>query len=175
MEKTMNIPVGVNAARVYTDGHNEQIGVAEVSLPEVKYTTIDLEGYDIAGKYEEPVIGHTDQLDVGIKFTSLNRTINYLNDQKVHTIQLRASHQNVNSATGEEQLVGIKVDIRGKVKEFKPGAVKVGDKTDAEITFTCQTYKVYMDGVEIVNIDKFNRISSVGGIDAMEAIRNLIS
>mgnify|MGYP003600067545 CR=1 FL=1 len=175
MENLMNMPVGVNAANVYIDGGKQHIGVAEVDLPEVKYTTIDLEGYDIAGKYEEPIVGHTDQLDATIKFTSLNRSIDYINDQKVHNIQLRASHQNVNKATGEAQLVGLKIDLRGKVKEFKPGTVKTGDKTDAEITFTCQVYKVHMDGVEMINIDKFNRISSVNGIDAMAVIRNLIS
>jgi P2 family phage contractile tail tube protein len=169
------IPAGINAARVYVDGDKEHIGIAEVDMPEVNYTTIDLEGYDIAGKYEEPILGHTDQLDATLKFTSLNRSIDYINDQKVHTIQLRAAHQNVNRATGEGQLVSLKVDIRGKVKEFKPGTVKTGDKTDSEITFTCQVYKITMDGVEMVNIDKFNRISSVNGIDAMEIVRNLIS
>ena len=169
------IPSAVNAAKVYVDGGKMHVGIAEVGLPEVKNTTAELEGFDVGGKLEEPIVGHTYQLDLTLKFMSLNTTIDYVNNQDVHTIQVRASHQFVDPATGKNVFIGVKVDARGKIKEFKPGTIKTGEKTDAELVMSCQYYKVEMGGTEMVHIDKLNLIGSVEGIDLMSTIKNLIT
>ena len=170
-----NVPAAINAAKVYIDGSNEVTGIAEVTLPELKFMVAEIEGFDIAGKIEEPIIGSTDVMDLVMKFSAINGDISNINDQQAHTFHLRAAQQHINSATGNAVLKGLKVDIKGKVKEFKGGTVKAGEKTETEIVISCLAYKVTLDGKEIINIDKLGFKSSINGIDQAKRFQSLLS
>lgn len=172
---SLNVPAAINAARVYVDGSNEVAGIAEVTLPELKFMVAEIEGFDIAGKLEEPILGSTDVMDLVMKFSALNGDISNINDQQAHTFHLRAAQQHINSATGNTVLKGLKVDIKGKVKEFKAGTVKTGEKTETEIVISCLAYKVSLDGKEIINIDKLGFKSSINGIDHAVRLQSLLS
>ena len=111
-----NVPAAINAAKVYVDGSNEVTGIAEVTLPELKFMVAEIEGFDIAGKIEEPIIGSTDVMGLVMKFSAINGDISNINDQQAHTFHLRAAQQHIDSATGNAVLKGLKVDIKGKVK-----------------------------------------------------------
>ena len=170
-----NVPAAINAAKVYVDGSNEVTGIAEVTLPELKFMVAEIEGFDIAGQIEEPIIGSTDVMDLVMKFSAINGDISNINDQQAHTFHLRAAQQHIDSATGNAVLKGLKVDIKGKVKEFKGGTVKAGEKTETEIVISCLAYKVTLDGKEIINIDKLGFKSSINGVDQAKRFQSLLS
>ena len=65
--------------------------------------------------------------------------------------------------------------IKGKVKEFKGGTVKAGEKTETEIVISCLAYKVTLDGKEIINIDKLGFKSSINGVDQAKRFQSLLS
>ena len=88
---------------------------------------------------------------------------------------MRAAQQHIDSATGNAVLKGLKVDIKGKVKEFKGGTVKAGEKTETEIVISCLAYKVTLDGKEIINIDKLGFKSSINGVDQAKRFQSLLS
>ena len=62
------VPEMLNEARVYWDGENNMIGIANVDLPEMSSSTTSITGVGFSGELDAPVHGH---------FGSLELTLNW--------------------------------------------------------------------------------------------------
>ena len=101
MDNKMILPQVINMFNVYKSGER-QIGIAnEVSLAEVAYKTVTIDGAGIPGSYEETVIGNFDSIKQTIPFSNLYADmIDFTNPMEVQDIIMRGSMQVTNSGTG---------------------------------------------------------------------------
>lgn len=166
------IPQVINLFNIYREG-NVQIGIAsEVTLPEVAYKTVTIEGAGIPGSYEEAVIGSFDSIKQTIPFNNLDTgLIDFSNPMMVQDITLRASQQITNKSTGQTAYRGIRVVERGKCVSFNPGKLKQGDKMDATAVIECMYFLLEIDGKKLTEIDKWNGVYIVNGKDLLEEAR----
>lgn len=168
----MILPQVINLFNVYKDG-KQQIGIAnEVSLPEIAYKTVTIDGAGIPGSYEEAVIGNFDSIKQTIPFSNLyTNMIDFTNPMEVQDIIMRGSIQVTDKGTGRTEYKGIRVAIKGKCTSFNPGQFKQGDKMNATVTIECMKLLIEVDGQALTDIDKWNSKYVVNGVDLLEKAR----
>ncbi len=166
------LPQVINLFNVYKDGVR-QIGIAnEVSLAEIAYKVVTIDGAGIAGSYEEAVIGNFDSIKQTIPFSNLyTNMVDFTNPMEVQNITMRGSMQVTNNGTGATSYKGIRVAISGKCVSFNPGQFKQGEKMSASVTIECMKYLIEVDGQVLTDIDKWNGRYVVNGVDLLEAAR----
>lgn len=172
MNNKLIIPQVINCFNVYRDG-DRQIGIAtEVTLPEIAYKTVTIEGAGIPGSYDEAVIGNFDSIKQTIPFNNLDtRMIDFSNPMEVQNITMRASQQMGDTSIGVTSYRGIRVVEKGKCVSFNPGKIKQADKMDATVVIECMYFLLEIDGQKLIEIDKWNGVYVVNGKDLLEQSR----
>ena len=84
---------------------------------------------------------------------------------KSHALDLRASIQTFDPATNEYKEVAFKVSVRCRPLTLSPGNLEPGATMDTSNTFSVAYIKTLIDGVEALEIDKYNYIHKVYGVD----------
>lgn len=162
------IPEKLINFRVYLEGDN-LIGVADVALPKLSAMTETVSGAGIAGEVESPVIGHYGSMTATINFRTLNADAGTLAKPKAHLLDFRGSQQVYDS--GEYKTVPVRVTVKAIPKDVDLGKFKVGSPTETSDEFEVVYLKLYVDGEERVEIDKYNSIARFDGVDVLEGVR----
>jgi uncharacterized protein len=162
------IPEKLINFRVYLEGDN-LIGVADVELPKLKAMTETVSGAGIAGEVESPVIGHFESMTTTINFRTLNADAGTLATPKAHLLDFRGSQQVYDS--GAYGTGAVRVTMKAIPKQVDLGKFKVGAPTETSDEFEVVYLKLYVNGKERVEIDKYNSIARFDGVDVLEDVR----
>lgn len=164
------IPEKLINFRVYTDG-NDLIGAADVELPDLEYITETISGAGVAGEVDSPVIGHFKSMSLKLKWRTFNAGAVKLMGAKAHPLDLRGSIQRYDAGSGEYAAMPMKVVMRGMPKKAGLGKFEMGKPMDNESEFEVVYLKVWLDGTEVLEIDKMNFICRINGTDALADVR----
>ena len=146
------VPQVVNNYNAYT-GDDKMIGLAdEVTLPKIKNKTTTVNGMGIGGDVDSPVPGHP------------GRSVQ---------ITLRAAMQNEDK-DGGYTYKGLRIVLGGKPKELDPGKLKRASTMDSSTTLEVTRYLVEIDGVTVIDIDKYAGRYYVDGEDILAEVNALI-
>lgn len=165
------IPEAINNFNVYKAG-NRLIGVTEeVSLAEIKMMTDTIKGAGLLGEYNTPLIGQYQSIQQEIPFRMLEDDIfSMANPMKIQELTLRASEQYMEKKTLDLGLKGLKIVMRGRTLEFKPGSVKNGGQMGASVTMEVFYLKIVSGGKDKFELDKLNGVLKIDGKDVMKDI-----
>ena len=158
---------------VFEDSIN-LIGLAKVSLPAVTSTTISMMGAGIGGTVETPLAGMIEAMTTSMDFRSTTDAIVSLMAPKKHHITLRAVEQEWDMFQVEQAYRGLKVVIVLLPKSTKPGTIAPAAASDASGEYSVFYYAAYKDGECLWEIDPFNQIFRVKGVDYWADIRKLL-
>jgi P2 family phage contractile tail tube protein len=164
------IPEKLIAFRVYREGE-DQIGLADVELPDLEFITETVSGAGVAGELESPVIGHTKSLALKLKWRTFSEHAAALLAQKMHHLDLRGSIQRFDPGSGVYEPQAMKVVVRGAPKKGGLGKFEMGKPMDNESEFEVSYIKVWLGGQEVIEVDKLNYKFVVAGDDALAAVR----
>lgn len=172
MDNKLIIPEVINLFNVYSDGE-QQIGVTnEMSIAELNAKTATIDGAGIAGSYDVPVVGNFDSIKQTIPFRSLiTSTIDFTNPQKVQNLTIRGSLQVTDKSTGVSDYTGLRLVIKGRATGFNPGQIRQGQSMNASVTIECMYVLYEVGGKNMFELDKWNGIYKVNGVDLMEKAR----
>lgn len=151
-----------------------KLGMADVTLPKLKNKTSTLSGAGIAGEIEMPTPGQTESMELEISWRTINEDVSELSEMKAQDLEIRGAFENYDSATGEITTQAVKVNVRGLPKETDMGSLKPADHTDSKNTLELLYYKVTVDGVRKIEIDKLNYIHYLNGTDYLESVRRAL-
>lgn len=154
----------------YLEG-TDWLGVVDVELPNIEALSETIKGAGIAGEVDSPVVGHYGAMPLKLNWRTLGEQAVRLTQQKTHAIDFRGSQQVYNAGTGEYEHQGIKISVRAIPKGLEPGKFEVGATTGTANNFECVYIKKEIDGKRVLEIDKFNFIAYINGVDALEAVR----
>lgn len=168
---TNPIPSLLTNAKVYREGA-DQLGVATVEMPNFEFMNETVTGFGIAGEVEMPVVGHFGSMAITLQWNTTTRDAISLLEARAHHLDIRGSIQKYDAGTGEFVHEPVKVVCRGIPKtsgigNFEPGT-KMEPETEMELTYL----KMWIGGQEAVEIDKFNFIFMVNGVDQLAAVRS---
>lgn len=159
--------------RVYEDGV-DLLGIADVELPSLEAMTETVKGAGIAGEVESPVLGHYSSMTCTINWRTVVKPTVHLAEPRAHNLDFRGATQVYNAGSGEYRVQALKVTVRCIPKTTELGKLDVGTTADASNEFEVLYLKVSIDGKTIVEIDKYNYICIINGVDYMRKVREAL-
>lgn len=158
---------------VNKDG-KEEVGIADVDLPDLEYMSDKMSGAGISGEVEMPTIGHYSSMTTKLSWRVITNSSIDLSSPRAHDLEFIGAQQEYDATAGEIKVKSVKINTRLIPKKMGLGKLEVSNKTGTSNEFETLYLKVTIDDKEVLEIDKFNRISKVGGVDYMQAIRTAL-
>ena len=168
------VPEMLQEARVYWDGEDYMIGIANVDLPELASNTTSITGVGLSGEIDSPVHGHFQSMELTLNWRTPHVSGMRLVGGNPVSLQVYGSVQNFDSGANdyvEEQVI---VTVRGKAKSYAPGTYEAMNTTDSSNTIEVHYYKMEIEGKTLIEIDKYGCKCIVNGVDFMAKIRQNI-
>ncbi|MGN0885458.1 MAG: phage major tail tube protein [Candidatus Spyradenecus sp.] len=165
-----NVPERLINFRVYNAG-NDLLGIATVDLPEIEAMSDTVSGAGIAGEVESPVLGHFSSMTTTFTWRTIELAAMVLNRQEAHVVEVRGSQQVYDAASGTYTSVPVRATMRVIPKTVSLGSFEPGSTTDTEQEFEVLYLKLFVNGIPVVEIDKYNFVANFGGKDALETVR----
>lgn len=169
----MNVPEKLINFRVYNDG-NDLLGVADVTLPNFEAMTETIKGAGLAGEIDSPVLGHFGSMELQLNWRTLYQNNLKFIAQKSFNFDLRSANQVKDSESGDYIVQPVKIVARCVPKNSEPGKLDVGTTSDTSNTFEVDYIKISVDGEEIVEVDKYNYICKINGVDYLSEVREAL-
>lgn len=158
---------------VYEDATNF-MGISQVTLPNINYLTQQLTGAGIGGTVNAVLIGMVDAMTTTFNFRSaLDAAANLLTPTS-HHVDLRVAEQYWNVPNVERDVLADKYVMVMSPMNMTPGTVAPASLSDTSCEFSVTYYAAFKDGEKIWEIDPFNYICYVNGVDYMEPVRRAL-
>lgn len=167
----MNIPEKLVAYNLYNVGEKLIGSEAEVEMPSFESITNEISGTGILGTIESPTPGHFGSIVMAITFRTVSAEAAKLNEPRAQQIMLRGDQNSYDSSGGKIMHRGLKVVARGMPKKFALGKAKAGESTGTSVELELTYIKVEDDGFVLIELDKYNYIYVVNGVDYMAEVR----
>ncbi|MBQ3655201.1 MAG: phage major tail tube protein [Synergistaceae bacterium] len=159
---------GINFS-VYLNGE-DLLGVAEGTLPALESMTSEVKGAGVAGVIESPVIGHFNSTNFSLTWRTVTDNFLKLFDHSTNDLELFSALQQYDAGLGEYKVVQLRVYMKAITKTRTPGNLVVGDNMDTQMEFEVVYMKVYLDDKERVELDKYDYIYTVDGVDQLDEV-----
>lgn len=159
--------------RVYNEGQN-LLGVADVDLPSIESMTDTVKGAGIAGEVDSPTLGHYGPMSCTINWRTVTKAAMALVKPKAHQLELRGAVQVYDSAAGVYETLAQKFVLKAVPKKMSPGKLDVGTKQDTSSEFEVTYIKIFLDGKETFELDKYNYICKIDGEDFLAGTREAL-
>ena len=167
----MQIPESLTNFRCYGPSSDEFFGVTDVELPSFEVMTENISGAGIAGEYASPVPGHFGSQMVKVKLRQPTDKALALLAPSYQVLQLYGSMKQQDPMLGIIDSKQIYVECRGQTKHFNLGKLEAGKPMGAEFDIEIAKITVKIGGVEVLELDKFNMIFRVFGVDYLKQAR----
>lgn len=159
--------------RVYQDG-DDLLGISDVTLPKLDSITETVKGAGLAGEIDDPTIGHFGSMELELNWRSLVKSNIVLAKPTGVHLDLRGACQGHDSAKNVLKTMPVKIVVEGTPKSTDLGKLDMGATTDTKNTIEVTYIKITVDGETVLEIDKFNYICVIGGVDYMADIRDAL-
>ena len=159
--------------RVYQDG-DDLLGISDVTLPKLDSITETVKGAGVAGEIDDPTIGHFGSMELELNWRSLVKSNIVLAKPTGVHLDLRGACQGHDSAKNVLKTMLVKIVVEGTPKSTDLGKLDMGATTDTKNTIEVTYIKITVDGETVLEIDKFNYICVIGGVDYMADIRDAL-
>jgi P2 family phage contractile tail tube protein len=156
---------------VYNSESQDMLGIAEVTLPNFEAMTETISGAGLAGELDMSVLGHFGSMTVELSWRTMTADAVTLAEQKAHRLDLRGSIEHYDEQSGDIGSTPIKIAVIAVPKGLNMGNLNVGTNSDSSTELECTYIKAWLDGKEAVELDKFNYIYRVNGVDYLESVR----
>lgn len=165
------IPDKLINARIYNENGAALLGIGTVTLPELEYMSEAVSGLGISGELDTPVIGHFKSFQIKISWNSVAREAVDLLRAQSHKLEIRAAVQYSDPSSGTYASRSVKVLVWASPKKFGLGKTESGKKMDNESDMEVEYIKMWMEGEEILEIDKLNFVCVINGRDQLAKVR----
>ena len=158
---------------VYEDSKNF-IGISQATLPDITFLTQTITGAGISGNVEAVLTGMVDAMSMTLNFRSATDAAVSLMAPKRHNIDLRVAEQNWDTSKIAKTVSADKYVMVVIPKSTKPGTVAPASAADASGEYSVYYYAGYRDGKKLWEIDPWNYICNINGVDYMADIRKAL-
>ena len=142
----------------------------EITLPEVTPMTADLSAM---GTMTVPIWTLFDNLEATITKIGTDLGLSKLIKPDMKPLEIRWVYTAV-KADGASKDVGCKAFIRGIPNKIPGIELKVGESSENAVTFMVSRYNLFVDGEEMILIDRLANIARIGGKDYAAEINSLL-
>ncbi len=158
---------------VYEDGVNF-CGMSSATLPDIAFLTQQVSGPGIAGNVDAVLTGMMEAMNLTLNFRNATDAATKLASPQRHNIDLRVAEQHWDT---EKVIKGVSADKYIMVaipKKTSPGSVAPASAADANGEYAVYYYAGYRDGKKLWEIDPWNYICIINGVDYMKDVRKAL-
>lgn len=168
---------------IYPNGHIDYllyknggplIGVAKVTVPPIKYKTVNATGAALMGEVTIPLASMIEPMTARIDFSSVADAIVELGTNEWHDVALYVADQYFDSVTRKEELEQLRFEMSIRPTEINQGTIQTASAADASGNYSVCKYTVYKAGKKVLDIDQFNQVHEVNGVDNAAKIRQAL-
>jgi hypothetical protein len=163
----------LSSYRVYLDGV-DLLGMADVDLPDIEAMTDTVKGAGIAGEIDTPVVGHYSSMSMTLNWRTVSGNLMLLATPVAHHLELRGAVQIYDAASGTYSTQAQKIVVKANPKKIGLGKMDTGATQDSSSEFEVSYIKVSIGGISRLEIDKFNFICVINGIDFLAETREAL-
>lgn len=167
------VPEKLIGFRVYEDG-TDLLGVADVKLPSIEAMTETVKGAGVAGEVDSPTLGHFKSMSLSLNWRVVTGDTIKLTEQRSHALDLRGAQQAYDAAKGEYKTIPLKIAVRAIPKKTELGKFEIAATSDSSNELEIVYIKISLDGKEVVEIDKYNFIAKINGVDYLADVRKAL-
>ncbi len=148
--------------------------MSQATLPNITFLTQQITGAGISGNVEAVLTGMVDAMSLTLNFRSATDAAVKLMSPKRHNIDLRVAEQNWDTAKVQKTISADKYVMVVIPKNTQPGSVAPASAADASGEYSVYYYAGYKDGKKLWEIDPWNYICNIGGVDYMKDVRKAL-
>lgn len=167
------IPEKINNFRVYANG-DVLLGIAEGNFPNLEFLTSEIKGAGIAGSLDSPALGQFGSITVSLTWRTTTAEFTTLAEPHAHELDLYAERLDWNAGSGSYESHRIHIYMKALTKSLNMGNLVVVDTQGAESTHEIYYLKYDVDGQDQIEIDKYNFIYRVNGVDYLADTRRAL-
>ena len=167
------IPAVVNNCNAYLNG-GKLLGMADLVMPNIELLIMELAGAGITGAIEVPVEGHVRPMTATVNFKVPSAQQFQMLGYLAQGVTFRAALQIYDAASGAPVIVPFSCLMRGKPKVLNLGTLKPGEQAGGSNDIAVSYLKVFLNGVEMCEIDPMNGVCRIAGIDHLAAVKAAI-
>ncbi|QQE75721.1 phage major tail tube protein [Brevibacillus composti] len=168
------IPERITDLRVYRDGTNTLLGVADVTLPPLQSLTETVSGAGIAGEYESPTVGQYQSAKLSMTWRTITEEQIKLAAPQSHRLDMRGVVQVYDAANGKYKQVGVRIVVQGPPTNNELGRLGKNATSDGTTEIEALYLKVQYDGKTKIEIDKLNYVCVIDGVDYLKETRKIL-
>lgn len=158
---------------IYEDSVN-LLGIAKVTLPDIEFPTVSINGAGMMGTMDVPLIGMVNAMTVTINFLTMTQAAAKLAAPKKHLLDMRVSEEYWDVEQAEADQWADKYVMLTQTKKFSPGTVAPMSAADSSGEYSVYYYAAYREGKQLWEIDKRNMRCIIGGVDYMANVRRAL-
>lgn len=156
------------------EGSTNFMGVAKATLPSINYLTQQITGAGISGNVEAVMTGMVDAMSLTLEFRSATDAAVALMRPVKHSIELRVAEQYWNTVEQAKEILADKYIMTVIPKTFSPGSIAPASAVDASSEYSVYYFAGFKNGEKLWEIDPFNYICNIGGVDYMADVRKAL-
>lgn len=157
--------------RCYVDADPLPLDLTDIDLPALEMMTETISGSAIAGEYASPVTGHFGSQVLKLKWRAVTAAGLKLLAPGTHILDVRGSLQTRNPIAGTLTTQALRIECTGQSKTKGLGKLEPGKVMGTEADVECSVIRISIDGAPYIEIDKFNQIFKVNGVDYLQKVR----
>jgi len=166
-------PEAIIDFEVYEDQINF-IGISQANLPNINFLVQQITGAGIGGNVDAVLHGMVDAMELGLNFRTSTDAAVALMEPRKHNIDLRIAEQAWDTVNAERAVIADKFVMVVVPKNYQPGNVAPASLSDASGTYSVYYYAGYRQGRKLWEIDPFNYICTINGVDYMAPVRRAL-
>ena len=167
------VPEKMSKFQVYSDS-GVLLGIADGQLPSLEFATTEISGAGIAGTIDSPGGGMFGSLTMTLNWRTTTRDFLRLLTPEAHTLDLYAEQLSYDAGNGKYRKQRFHVYMKALTKKGDLGKLASMESQEGSTEHEIYYMKIDIDGIEQLEIDKFNYVYKVLGTDYMaETRRNL--
>lgn len=151
------IDEGVINYALYEDG-KRFLGIAKVTMPDKVSKSFTMNGAGIGGDIDIPIVAARDAMKMKIEFRNANEAAYTLAETRVHLIDMRVIHQNLDYSAGEIGESDHKFVTKIIPLSFSGGDIEVAKPQPVSGEFSVLSIKEYIGDKLVSHIDPINMI-----------------
>lgn len=150
------------------------MGTSSIDLSEFNYNDTEISGAGILGDFNMVSPAMMDNLEVTLHWRTIHEDLTQLLSHQAHTLTLRSAQNIYDAATGIFRAQPVKIVLRGVPQKMTLGKFEKAAETESESTLNIDYIKIWVDGTEVLEYDKFNYVFRVNRTDYLVGTRTAI-
>lgn len=149
-------------------------GISKATMPDIAFLTQTITGAGIAGNVEAVLTGMVEAMTLGLNFRSVTDAATKLMAPVKHQLELRVAEQYWDTNNVKKEVLADKYVMVVVPKTTKPGTIAPASAADTSGEYSVYYYAAYKDGKTLWEIDPFNYICVIDGVDYMADVRKAL-